>query len=824
MRAYTSNILSAWKKGRIKPTLIVSVYDGSKWIDLTSYYSKDYVISATINDDIDTNVMDAEVHFTPNSYNFSVSPFVYSNSPLQLYRKIKIEVKINPSSSTVNIFEGYIDAISVGTDSIKVQCRDYGALLIDRYIEEEREYGNDNGSPLETEMQKILDDNLGTDVVTLYTPVSPNWYVKKWKQEKVSLMEALQKLADQIGWCVRYRYSNNQWRLTLYEPNRSLSNPSLILDDENILEFSELSQDIADVRNYIRIRYLSNNQIKSYDAYDSDSIALYGRRYMEVSEGKTSNIDTEQEAQRMAQAILNDLKEPKYHFSVLIPFFPYIELYDVIQFTKGINYTSDMIFSVVSLTHDISPEYLKTELKLSGKPCGQFKKWLVLDNRIEGPQPIDVTPPNPPTGLTATPTIRGIIVTLNPNTEEDFEGYEIHVSEQQGFTPNDSTLKAKGKNTRFDILNLVPNKTYYIKAIAYDKAGNKSQPSVEVSATAGQATSNDMGASVITFSNLSLDVLREIYTSFENDSDGDGIPDGFVGESYNGSVSLVNTCYRGNKAVRLYINGSAGSYARILTKDFYNLMSNEYPINLSFYCKTDNPNITLNALIYWYIHPEAAPFIRKIPLQIASVGSWYDYLCLLNTAETRGGQGNSLCRIGLEITTSSTISPSEAIIDDLVIYPMRISPLFSDTPLHLFAISPPTQILYQDTTERTLGISAGQTAQLYNITSTNSKVKIITRVTFEAKANIGGVYANVKVYSREYYYAGRTLRNYEEEYKSSSIILNTSYTTYTLEFLSPSFTWGTLACRLTITPYSSILLTYKNLKIEGVEGIHIPIL
>jgi len=67
-------------------------------------------------------------------------------------------------------------------------------------------------------------------------------------------------------------------------------------------------------------------------------------------------------------------------------------------------------------------------------------------------------------------------------TDSDWDGYEIHISDTSGFTPSDSTLKAKGKQTSFDITDL-PTKTYYVKAISYDTSGNKSAPSNEVSCT-----------------------------------------------------------------------------------------------------------------------------------------------------------------------------------------------------------------------------------------------------------------------------------------------------------------------------------------------------
>lgn len=89
----------------------------------------------------------------------------------------------------------------------------------------------------------------------------------------------------------------------------------------------------------------------------------------------------------------------------------------------------------------------------------------------------DTSAPAPPTFAASGGIVKGIFVVLNTPTDPDWDGFEIHVSEAgAGFTPDASTLKAKGRQTRFEITGLVPGRTYYVKAIAYDTSGNKSAP------------------------------------------------------------------------------------------------------------------------------------------------------------------------------------------------------------------------------------------------------------------------------------------------------------------------------------------------------------
>lgn len=89
----------------------------------------------------------------------------------------------------------------------------------------------------------------------------------------------------------------------------------------------------------------------------------------------------------------------------------------------------------------------------------------------------DTQAPAVPTFKAVGGIVKGIFAELNTPAEADWDGFEIHVSEAGStFTPDPSTLKAKGRQTRFEITGLVPGRTYYVKAIAYDTSGNKSAP------------------------------------------------------------------------------------------------------------------------------------------------------------------------------------------------------------------------------------------------------------------------------------------------------------------------------------------------------------
>jgi predicted phage tail protein len=90
-------------------------------------------------------------------------------------------------------------------------------------------------------------------------------------------------------------------------------------------------------------------------------------------------------------------------------------------------------------------------------------------------------PPDPPTFSSYEGIINGIFVKMNKSSELDWDGFELHVSATSGFTPDSTTLVDAGKKHTFVINNLTGGLTYYIKAKVYDRSGNVSNTSAEIS-------------------------------------------------------------------------------------------------------------------------------------------------------------------------------------------------------------------------------------------------------------------------------------------------------------------------------------------------------
>lgn len=109
-----------------------------------------------------------------------------------------------------------------------------------------------------------------------------------------------------------------------------------------------------------------------------------------------------------------------------------------------------------------------------------FKLSDIIGGKDSPKKPVD---PLQPTGVYARGIIAGVMVGF-AEPKIDWKDTEVHLSTASGFIPSASTLKDKGRQTRFDIMELTPGVRYYAKVVHVDSAGRRSEPSQEVSAVA----------------------------------------------------------------------------------------------------------------------------------------------------------------------------------------------------------------------------------------------------------------------------------------------------------------------------------------------------
>jgi hypothetical protein len=259
-------------------------------------------------------------------------------------------------------------------------------------------------------------------------------------------------------------------------------------DPDRYFVFGRLSIAKIGIRNVLRVKYgVSQTNRTTIEVTDSASISKYGRRFMEVAEKGSSQIDTEGEARRMADAILEDLKEPDADLQVELPYFWPVELStDFYTFTANeYHFDTDQELGVVGYRHQLGPNRSRTTLTLRGKPAGGFKRWLALEARPGVADQNNFYANNAAEGQAISESIGSVIVTyddprgMSPPIN-DWAFTKCHVSTSSGFTPDETNLVATARVTRFEIGGLIPGETYYIKLVIIDGDGNEAAVSTQI--------------------------------------------------------------------------------------------------------------------------------------------------------------------------------------------------------------------------------------------------------------------------------------------------------------------------------------------------------
>lgn len=370
------------------------------------------------------------------------------------------------------------------------------------------------GIPIEDLINQVLADN-GISM-TVLVPSSPGWIVKGFKQDRASVMDAIQAAVDQLGWWIRFEWdsSSSSYRLTLAEPDRASVAVDKVLDQVEEIECDELGVATWNIRNVVRVIYSDgtnpdpqgNPTRITREAIDAVSIAKYGRKFMEVAEDAASNIDTAAEADQMAEAILQDLAEPTIGARYAFPVDPYIELGDRITLPADtLRFTTAQTLATESLSHTFNASGAKTSVRLRGQEAAHVVGWLEL----AGADVHQVILPSEDSPVFDAASIVGGRRFRNSSTKTKNalrQSREIHISASPGFTPSNTTLKFAGDADTVDVPDLVPGKTYYKREIPFSRNASRivrGSPTPETSFVAGRAKAGHYD-SVSTQSHLPL--------------------------------------------------------------------------------------------------------------------------------------------------------------------------------------------------------------------------------------------------------------------------------------------------------------------------------
>jgi hypothetical protein len=371
------------------------------------------------------------------------------------------------------------------------------------------------GTPVETVMQQILDDNLGAGVVTLWCPVSPGWDVQWFLVARQSTFDELKLLADQIGWFFRYMDNAGTPALKFFDPLRTTTTSLRSFYPTEVDDYKRLSTDWKGIRNVIRVVYSDSQDLdpagnpkrKSIEVSDSASITKYSELFAEIAEASNSNIDSASEATVLATGVLSDLSEPEADMEVpLLSFFAFVELADLYTFTAdGVHFDGDQKLAVVSYSHRLSASDQSTTIRVRGKPASNGKKgWFERMSDSIGTEQHQLTAAENTSPIT-------LVADASPVGGARFDfgwdsakapkdvSFELHLSTSTGFTPSAATLVATGKERSREVGNLDSSQTYFARVVPVTWNAQKpirGSPTEEVSFRPGVAIAGQVSQDV----------------------------------------------------------------------------------------------------------------------------------------------------------------------------------------------------------------------------------------------------------------------------------------------------------------------------------------
>ena len=460
----------------------VSRADGYTWVDLLPFTTSVDIASGTVTrfggriagiDGVMPQLdlvlrQDPDNRLNPQDANSSWNRVSGQYSPLLApMREISIATAvtlpgIEPTSHDwIGLFRGYLgDGIRVEGDVVRVNCRSLSKRLQETYIEEPKDYGSEDGTPLEQVIQDVLDDN-GLSDVDFYCPEPTGFMVETYSAENVqykTVWDVLQALATAHDFFLGDLWDpiTERMRLTLLVPPRGkdVNTADFVLNYRS--DFLREEREIRDsaVRNAIIGHYWDKaaNEKRTITVKDDNSIGQFGRRAMEVSEEATSLIQTETEMLTFLHAILSDLKDQQGTSYLQMPFFPEIGLFSGLVIHHPSMSSTDDFMGVESYRHslDFEAREYRTEIVGSGRIRGGQQKWLKSETKPGSPG----HPSTPPTSnVPPANVVWGYCsfitdVSLNWEPVRGATAYEIRTNENWGYSDG-IIYKGNGLTHRF---------------------------------------------------------------------------------------------------------------------------------------------------------------------------------------------------------------------------------------------------------------------------------------------------------------------------------------------------------------------------------------
>ena len=341
----------------------------------------------------------------------------------------------------------------------------------------------------------------------LSCPVSPGWYLGEFRQSRTTVWDALQSLTRQLGWSLRYVWSESDsaFVLRLAPIDRAPSSTVATLSPDRYLDVKRAGRAIDGIRNAVQVCWWDAEDLdavtkapkqKKALVTDPTSITAFGRRWMEVAEASASGIATAAIASQFAAAMLSDLSTPTFEHELELLYAYALELNDfVLCLANGRHYDLDQSLAVVSLRHRLEQGSQRTTVGMRGKPTAGTARYVdVAVAPRNAPAPRTLAPSAPAEVDISAHAIGAQVIWQQPSGRILPPGttVEVHVSTTSGFTPDASTYRGDIAGGRLELSGLPSGTPHYVRVAYRSREGNLSAYSTERSFTPAQVPAADV--------------------------------------------------------------------------------------------------------------------------------------------------------------------------------------------------------------------------------------------------------------------------------------------------------------------------------------------
>lgn len=331
-----------------------------------------------------------------NNLGVGFNPLIWPNRQVILDLQ-ETAAGIDPvPANWVRMFVGLLgDRIETDGPRVRVQCRDLAKRLQDAFIFEERIYGSEGGTPAQEVIQNIIDDELGSGVVTLRVADNPGFMVLPYRVEYKSVWDAIQQVVNQFGWFLGYRWwgPTGSFELVLMEPPRDKTTADFQYNWEDEVFVRSLDITDRDIRNSVKVIYrdAATDLPASVTVTDASSINEFGLRRMQIEEGDSLLITNAAQATALGQAAVDDLSQMTGEFNVTLAFQIFLDVFSSFSLFDPKMSTSTDLYAVESVSHSLNWDtgVMRTSALCSTRVIGGHRRWLDMEARPGASPPIE---------------------------------------------------------------------------------------------------------------------------------------------------------------------------------------------------------------------------------------------------------------------------------------------------------------------------------------------------------------------------------------------------------------------------------------------------